>query len=230
MSDKSQVKHLGLIMDGNRRWAKENGLPSLEGHRRGYERMKLLGDWCLARGIEIVSVYAFSTENWDRTAEEVGYLMDLLELAMGKELNYFAEKNIRIRILGRRERLRPSVLQAIDRAEKATKNNMSMTLCICLNYGGRPEIVDAVKQIMAEGIPAEQITEEIIHQHLYWPGMPYPDLIIRTSGEERLSGFLLWEAAYSEFYWCQHHWPAFDEQDLDAALDAFSNRQRRFGK
>lgn len=230
MSDVIRVRHLAIIMDGNRRWAKENGLPSLEGHRRGYDRMKLVGDWCLARKMEIVSVFAFSTENWDRTTEEVGYLMDLIELALQKELNYFHAKNIRIRVLGRREKLRPSVLRAIDQAEKATENNIAMTLCICLNYGGRSEIVDACQKIVRDGIPADQITEETIHQNLYWPDMPYPDLLIRTSGEERLSGFLLWEVAYSEFFWCQHHWPAFDEHDLDAALDSFIHRQRRFGK
>jgi len=229
MSDHG-VNHLGIIMDGNRRWAKENGLPSLEGHRKGYDRLKEVGDWCLARGIKILTVFAFSTENWKRSAEEVGYLMDLLEMALSKELDWFKSRQIRLRVLGRREGLRPSILQAIDRAEEETKMNERATICICLNYGGRPEIVDAMKKIVDEGIPSNQITEEIIAHHMYFSDMPDPDLVIRTSGEERISGFLLWEAAYSEFYWCQHHWPAFDESDLDAALAEYVSRQRRYGK
>ena len=226
----SPVKHLAIIMDGNRRWAKAQGRPSLEGHYKGYETMKKLGDWCLDRGIAVVSVFAFSTENWDRTQEEIGYLMDLIELALGKELNYFMERGIRLRVIGRRERLRPSVLQAIDKAEHLTAQNTKCTLCICLNYGGRPEIVDAVKAIVRERIAVDRIDEKTIEQYLYWPDMPQPDLIIRTSGEERLSGFLLWESAYSELFWCQHTWPEFSEQDLDEALEAFASRQRRFGK
>jgi len=224
------VQHLGFIMDGNRRWAKERGQPPFEGHRQGYDKMKQVGDWCLARGIPVVSVYAFSTENWDRTAEEIGYLMDLIELALGKELPYFMERGIRMRVLGRRDRLRPSILRAIDKAETETANNQKLTLCICLNYGGRPEIVDAVKAIVQEGIAVDQIDENTINRHLYWPDMPFPDLIIRTSGEERTSGFLLWEAAYSELYWCKHHWPELSEEDLDVALTEFASRQRRFGK
>lgn len=217
-------------MDGNRRFAREHGLPTLEGHRRGYDKMKEAGDWCLARGIEILSVYAFSTENWNRSGEEVGYLMDLLERALTNELKHFQKKNIRLRILGRRERLRPSIVRAIKRAEEETKTNERGTLAICLNYGGRPEIVDAIKKIVDEGIPADNIDEKTVSARLYWPDMPEPDLIIRTSGEERLSGFLTWESAYTEFYWAKKHWPAFTEADLDEALQAFAARQRRFGK
>jgi undecaprenyl diphosphate synthase len=226
----SPLKHLAVIMDGNRRWAKERGMPTLEGHRAGYERMKEVADWCLDRGIQVFSVFAFSTENWNRTEEEVGYLMDLLEMALTKEVQHYASRGIRIRVLGRRDRLRPSILRAIDSAEEITAHNIRMTVCICLNYGGRPEIVDACKKIIQDGLSIDEVTEEALTARMYWPEMPPPDLVIRTSGEERLSGFLTWEAVYSEIYWCDAHWPAFDEQELGKALESFASRQRRFGK
>jgi undecaprenyl diphosphate synthase len=224
------LRHLAIIMDGNRRWAKEKGLPSLQGHTAGYDTLKRIGDACLARGIEVLSVFAFSTENWKRTEEEVGYLMDLLEKGLRNELEEFGAKGLRIRVVGRRDGLRPSVLEAIQEAEEKTAGNTKATLCICLNYGGRTEIVDACKALVADGVPADKIDEAAITSRLYWPDMPEPDLIIRTSGEERISGFLLWEAAYSEFYWTQKHWPDFDEAELDKALEEFSARQRRYGK
>ena len=224
------LTHLAIIMDGNRRWAKERGLSPLEGHRAGYERLKQVADWCLERRISVLSVFAFSTENWNRTEEEVGYLMDLLEHALSKELDYFRQRGVRLRILGRRERLRPSILKAIETAERETASNARATLCICLNYGGRAEIADACRKLVADGLKPEEITEEALSSRMYWPDMPPPDLVIRTSGEQRLSGFLTWESAYSELYWCQKHWPDFDEQELDRALEVFSARQRRFGK
>ncbi len=224
------VKHLALIMDGNRRWAKEQGLPSFEGHRKGAETLKRLGEWALAKNIKVVTVFAFSTENWKRAQDEVGYLMDLIEVFLSKELAWFKEHNVRLRILGRREGLRPSILRAIDRAEAETAALDRATFCICLNYGGRAEIVDACRQIIKAGTPEDQITEELITKQLYGGDLPDPDLIIRTSGEKRLSGFLLWQSAYSELYWCEKHWPAFEEADLDAALEDFAARQRRYGK
>ncbi len=229
MSD-TVIKHLAIIMDGNRRWAKERGLLSVQGHREGYETLKRIGTACLDRGIEILTVFAFSTENWKRTQEEVGYLMDLLEEALRNELSYFKTKETRIRVIGRRDGLRPSVLSAIEDAERETAHFTKCTLCLCVNYGGRPELVDAVKALVAEGKTADQIDEAAIQSKMYWPDMPDPDLIIRTSGEERLSGFLLWQSAYSEFYWTKKHWPDFDEQELDSALEAYAARQRRYGK
>jgi undecaprenyl diphosphate synthase len=228
MSDHG-VKHLAIIMDGNRRWAKERGLPSVEGHRRGYETLKQCGDWCLARGIETLTVFAFSTENWKRAADEVSFLMDLLERAFRDEAEFFLQRGVRVRVLGRRDGLRPSVLRAIENIEERTKDNDKLTLAVCFNYGGRAELVDAVKSIAVEGISAEAIDEGTIAKRLYWPNMPDPDLVIRTSGEERLSGFLLWQCAYSEFYWSRGHWPAFSEAELDTALGAFAERQRRYG-
>lgn len=224
------LNHLAIIMDGNRRWAKERGMSTFEGHRAGYERMKEVGDWCLDRGIQTLTVFAFSTENWNRTQEEVGYLMDLLEDALTKELTSYHEKGVRMKIIGRRDPLRPSVLRAIDAAEDLTKNNTRATFAICLNYGGRPEILDVCKKMIADGLKPEEVTEEEFAKRLYWPNMPNPDLIVRTSGEERLSGFLTWEGVYSEFYVTQKHWPDFDEEELDKALEAYAGRQRRFGK
>ncbi len=224
------LTHLGIIMDGNRRWAKDRGLHSFEGHRVGYERVVEIAEHCLARGIHVLSVFAFSTENWDRTQEEVGYLMDLLERALTKEVDRYITRGIRIRVLGRRERLRPSIVRAIDDAERRTASNTRVTLCICLNYGGKPEIVDACRRIVADGLTPEEVTEDALQSRMYWSEMPPPDLIIRTSGEERLSGFLTWHAAYSELYWTQKHWPDFDEAELDRALESYATRQRRFGK
>lgn len=229
MSEK-KVEHLGIIMDGNRRWAVENGLPKMEGHRRGYDNMKTIGDACLERGLKSLTVFAFSTENWNRTETEVNYLMALLEDALSKELDYFIDRKVRVRILGRRDRLSKRILKLIDEAEEKTKDFDRMTFGICLNYGGRPEMVDAVKQIMESGVEADEVDEGTIAANLYWQDMPEPDLIIRTSGEQRLSGFLLWQSAYSELYFTDVYWPAFDENELDKALEDFASRQRRFGK
>lgn len=224
------LRHLAIIMDGNRRWAKERGMSALEGHRAGYERLKEVGDWCLDRGIKTLSVFAFSTENWKRSEEEVGWLMDLLEEALTKELASFHEKGVCLKIVGRREGLRPSVVRAIENAETLTKDNTKATFALCINYGGRLEIVDACRKLVEKGMKAEAVDEAAIRSGLYWPDMPDPDLVVRTSGEERISGFLLWQSAYSEFYWCDKHWPDFDEAELDKALEEYATRKRRFGK
>lgn len=224
------LQHLAFIMDGNRRFARAHGMPSLEGHRAGYQTVKKLGDWCLGRGIPVVTIWAFSTENWKRAEDEVGYLMDLLEWALRADLDEFHQKGIRLKVIGRRERLRPSIIEGIERAEEKTKNNTKMTLVIAINYGGRVEIVDACKRLVEQKVDPATIDEDMITSAMYWPEMPAPDLIVRTSGEERLSGFLLWEAPYSELYWCKKHWPDFSEADLDAALEEYASRQRRYGK
>ncbi|MEO5927273.1 MAG: polyprenyl diphosphate synthase [Patescibacteria group bacterium] len=229
MSD-APLTHLAIIMDGNRRWAKDQGLPSFEGHRRGYDRLKEVGDWCLARHIPLLTVFAFSTENWKRAEDEVGYLMDLLETGLTRDLDEFHRKGVRLKFVGRREGLRPSILRAMETAEERTKDNTNATFCLCLNYGGRLEIVDACRKLVFKGATVDEIDEAAIQSAMYWPEMPEPDLIIRTSGEQRLSGFLLWESAYSELYWTNSHWPAFDEAELDKALTEYASRQRRFGK
>lgn len=225
----SELKHLAVIMDGNRRWAKDNGLPSFEGHRQGYDKMKEVGQWCIDRGITTLTVYAFSTENWNREEVEVNYLMDLLYKAVTTEVEEFNKRGIRLKIIGTRERLSEKLVKAIAEAEERTQNNDKGTLNICLNYGGRLEIVDAVKKIIAKGIPVDQITEKTISENIWLAGQDDPDLIIRTSGEQRLSGFLTWESVYSEFLFIDKHWPAFSEADLDAAINDYNNRHRRFG-
>lgn len=223
------LDHLAIIMDGNRRWAKERNMVPTQGHLAGYERLKQVGDWCLERGIKVFTVFAFSTENWKRAEEEVGFLMDLLEMALTKELQLFHEKGVRLKIVGRRTGLRPSIVRAIESAEELTKQNTRATFVLCVNYGGRMEIVDACRSLVADGKTVEEIDEAALQSKMYWPDMPDPDLLVRTSGEERISGFLLWQAAYTEFYWTEKHWPDFDEAELDKALDVYAGRQRRFG-
>ncbi len=216
-------------MDGNRRWAKDNGLPALEGHRRGYDKMKETGQWCIDRGITTMTVYAFSTENWNREQEEVNYLMDLLYKVVTSEVAEFNKRGIRMKIIGSSERLSEKLVKAIAAAEEQTKNNTKGILNICLNYGGRLEIVEAVKKVVTAGIPVDQITEKTISENIWMAGQSDPDLIIRTSGEQRLSGFMTWESVYSEFLFVDKHWPDFSESDLDQAINDYNNRRRRFG-
>lgn len=231
MSKEKQIMpiHLGLILDGNRRWAKEQGLASYEGHKKGYENLKTIGTAALERGIKYVSAYVFSTENWDRSEEEVKYLMKLLLWIAENEVKILHENNIKVRFAGSRQRLNQNIIKAMKDAEEKTKNNTGGTLLICLNYGGQQEIADAVKQIVKDDTKPEQVTPELIQQHLYAPGVPPIDLIIRTSGEQRLSNFMLWRAAYSELIFVKKHCPAFTAADLDKALDEYASRQRRFG-
>ncbi|HEX9664831.1 MAG TPA: polyprenyl diphosphate synthase [Patescibacteria group bacterium] len=223
------IKHLAIIMDGNRRWAKARGWPSLRGHQQGYDKVKRVGDWCLERGIKILTLYAFSTENWKRTEKEVKYLMGLLERALTVELNYFQDRDICLRVIGRKDELSSKFQSIIQKAEEATKDNQAGILNLAINYGGRPEIIDAVKNIVRDKIKSEDINQELFSKYVYTAGLPDPDLIIRTSGEQRLSGFLTWQSVYSEFYFIDKHWPDFSEKDLDEAIDWFDKRERRFG-
>lgn len=206
------------------------GLPTFEGHRRGYDKLKEVADWCLVRGIRQMTVFAFSTENWNRSKEEIDYLMGLLHFALTSELKEFGRRGIKLRIIGRREGLPQNVDSAIPEAEKATAENKNGTLYIAINYGGRAEIVDAFKKAIVDGAKPEDITEESFKKFLYAPEASDPDLIIRTSGEQRTSGFLTYQGAYSELYFSPTNWPAFSEADLDEALDWYKNRERRYGK
>ncbi len=223
------INHLAIILDGNRRWARSHNLPTVEGHRRGYDRVKEVGDWCLARGIKYLTVYAFSTENWKRSKEEVGYLMDLLHRALTKEVGYYMERNIRLRVIGRRHELSDKLKQAINEAEAKTKDNTAGQVNLCINYGGRAEIVEGVQNLIKSGATEDQITEELFADQLWTAELPDPELIIRTSGEHRLSGFLTWSGVYSELLFIDKHWPDFFEQDLDQAIEWFTGRSRRFG-
>lgn len=223
--------HLGIIIDGNRRWAKKRGLPFFEGHRKGYNKVGKIGEWCNKRGIKILTLYTFSTENWNRSKKEVSYLMDLLSKALNKKsIKKLHQKKIKLQVIGQRERLSELLQKRIKEAEKLTKNNKEGILNLAISYGGRPEIIQAVKNIIEKKISANKITEDLINQNLWTAGLPYPDLIIRTGGVQRLSNFLTWQSAYSEFYFTKKYWPAFTEKDLDKALIDYSQRQRRFGR
>lgn len=223
-------QHVGIIMDGNRRWARERGLPVKEGHTKGQENLRIISQAAFEQGVKYVSVYAFSTENWRRTKDEVGHLMLLLVRGVEKYLQEFNEAGVRLLCVGQREGLDKKVLQAIEKAEESTKQNTKGMLVICFNYGGQQEIVDAAKKILTEGVSPLGITPETFAAHLYSPEVPPIDLIIRTSGEQRLSNFMLWRAAYSELYFTDKHWPDFSQDDLAEAFRAYTERKRRFGK
>ncbi len=223
-------KHIGIIMDGNRRWAKERNLPTLEGHYKGYEKIKKITDWAFGRGVEIVSVYAFSTENWNRSPEEVSYLMKLLEKAIAEEVDVAIEKNYKIIISGRLSELPGNLPELCLDAMEKTKAGTKGTLNICLNYGGRAEIVDAIKKMISNNIEPDQVHEGMIKKYLYNGSLGEPDVIVRTSGERRLSGFLLWGSAYSELIFLEKYWPDFEEEDMDCIIKEYNNRQRRFGE
>jgi len=220
--------HLGIIIDGNRRWAKERGLPVFEGHRQGLERVKETIIWCKNRGIKILTLFVFSTENWKRSKREIGYLMNLIKENFNKKnIERIHKENIRIRVIGQREKLLKPIQKLIKEAEELTKNNQKMTLNFALSYGGRAEIVTAIKKIIEKKIPPDKITEETIKENLWTSDV---DLTIRTGKEQRISNFLIWQSAYSEFYFCPKYWPDFTKKNLDQALAEYARRQRRFGK
>jgi len=221
---------LGIILDGNRRWARERGLPTLEGHRQAVKAGKEVARAAFDRGVKYLTLYVFSTENWKRTSEEVRYLMELFYGWLATGFDDLAERGVRFRLLGSREGLSEKLLRAVDELEARTAGLTGGTLGLCLNYGGQAELAEAVRGIVAAGTRPEAVTPELIEQHLYAPELPPVDLIIRTSGERRSSGFMLWRAAYAEYYFVDKNWPDFGPADLDAALADYAARQRRFGK
>lgn len=223
-------KHIVLFPDGNRRWAKQKGLYSLEGHKKGYENLLDFSEWCKNRGVKVLTAFGFSTENWNRSEEEVAYLMKLLESCLIDNLAKYDKDGVRVRVIGQRDRLPKSLQEAIIKTEEATKNNQNLFLNLAISYGGKWDILNAVKKIVKEGTPADQIDEKLFEDHLSTAGLPNPDFIIRAGGEMRMSNFVLWQAAYSELYFCPKYWPDFTEQDLDTALAEFDKRSRRFGK
>ena len=221
--------HLAIIMDGNGRWAKARGLPRLAGHRAGTENLRRTLKACVRHGVKILTIYAFSTENWGRPAEEVRGLMTILEQVIERELRELNSQGVQIRHIGRTQGISPRLLKKIERAVKLTQQNDTLILNVAFNYGGRQEIIDAIQRLMQDGYQAEQVNDALISQYLYTAGQPDPDLIIRTSGELRVSNFLIWQGAYAEYYVTPTYWPDFDEDELQKALDHYATRERRFG-
>ena len=221
------LKHIAIIMDGNRRWAKEHNFPSAVGHKKGVDALKSAMRACDDFGVKYLTVYAFSTENWNRKPEEVNFLMDLLAQTIKNELKEMDENNVVISFIGDIKKLSEKLQKILKNAEETTKNNTGVNLQIAFNYGSRDEIVHAVKNIISEGIT--EITEETISSHLYTKNIPDPDLLIRTGGEMRVSNYLLWQIAYSEFIVTKTYWPEFNKDTLAECIIEYKNRNRRFG-
>lgn len=221
--------HVGMILDGNRRWAKIRGVSTLEGHRQGSEVFREIALCAFDSGVQYLSAYVFSAENWARTKEEVSYLMQLIVKAVEKYLKDFHKHGVNIRIVGRKDRLSRKVLKAIEKAESVTKDNNRGTLIICLDYSGQQEIIDATRHIIDKGIKSQDVDKQIFEQNLYAPDVPDMDLLIRTSGEKRLSGYMLWRSAYAELVFSDKLWPDYTVSDFQNALQQYNIRQRRFG-
>ena len=223
-------QHIVLFPDGNRRWARQRGINTLEGHKQGYNNLLDFSEWCKNKGVKVLTAFGFSTENWNRTKEEVDYLMKLLESCLIDNLSKYDKEGTRVRVIGQRERLPKSLQEAIKKTEEATKNNSNLFLNLAISYGGKWDILQAVEKIVEAKIPADKIDEKLFESYLSTAGLPSPDFIIRAGGEMRMSNFVLWQAAYSELYFSPKFWPDFTEQDLDMALAEFDKRSRRFGK
>jgi undecaprenyl diphosphate synthase len=223
-------QHVAIIMDGNGRWALKRGLPRLAGHKAGTENLRRIIKACVEFGVGYLTIYAFSTENWGRPREEVIGLMRILEDVIDKELNELNEQGVQIRHLGRLDQLAPALQEKVMDAVETTRNNSKLVLNVAFNYGGRDEIVNAIQQMLRDGVKPETVTPELVNNYLYTAGVPDPDLIIRTSGELRISNFLIWQAAYSEWYVTPTYWPDFGKEEFRKALDEFANRDRRYGK
>ena len=222
--------HVACVMDGNGRWAQRQGLKRTEGHAAGEEALFDTVEGALELGIKWLTVYAFSTENWKRPTDEVRYLMGFNESILTRRRDEMNDRGVRMRFAGRRDwRVPKRLIKHQDASVELTKNNRTMTFTIAFNYGGRAEIVDAVRDLVAEGVKPEKVTEKAIHSHLYFPDQPDPDLVIRTSGEHRISNFLLWQLAYSELVFTEVLWPDFRRSDLFAGVRDFQRRQRRYG-
>lgn len=228
--EETNLNHIAIIMDGNRRWAKEKNLPSALGHKKGVEALKTTLRACNDFGVKHLTVYAFSTENWKRKQEEVDFLMDLVAVTLTNELAEMHKENVQIRFIGDLTRLSEKLQKVLDNAVNTTKNNTGVILQIALNYGSRDEITNAVKQIVHNGIKEENITQDLISEYLYTKGVPDPDLLIRTGGEQRISNYLLWQIAYSEILITSKYWPDFDKKLLAECIEEFKLRQRRYGK
>lgn len=226
----TNLKHIAIIMDGNRRWAKEKNLPSAMGHKKGVDALKVTLKACHKFGVKYLTVYAFSTENWNRKPDEVNFLMDLLANTIKNEMQELHENGVVINFIGDLTKLNPKLQKILYDAMDYTKNNKGVNLQIAFNYGARDEMINAVKNIVKSGISSDDITEKTISQALYTNNIPDPDLLIRTGGEMRVSNYLLWQIAYSEILVTKQYWPEFDEMSLSDAIYEFGHRQRRYGK
>lgn len=226
----TDLKHIAIIMDGNRRWAKERNLPSALGHKKGVEALKATLRACNDFGVKYLTVYAFSTENWNRKKEEVDFLMNLVAVTLTNELEEMHKENVQIHFIGDLTKLSDSLQKILANAVETTKNNTGVVLQIALNYGSRDEIVNAVKKIVSSGINADDISEKIISDNLYTSNIPDPDILVRTGGEQRISNYLLWQIAYSEIIIRNEFWPEFDKNLLAECIKEFGKRQRRYGK
>lgn len=229
MNEDNLPRHIGYIVDGNRRWARRHGLPAYEGHLAGYNALQDVTKATFDAGVKYVSAYIFSTENWQRSQDEINRLMSLVLQLLTADLHIFEENNIRLRISGSREGVSDKIVKAVDDAEAKTGANTGGTMVVCFNYGGRQEIADAVKKIIQSGVNEESVDPALIGQNLYVPDVPDCDLIVRTSGEQRLSNFMLWRAAYSELMFLEKPWPDMTKDDVSFILEEYSKRNRRFG-
>ena len=221
--------HVAIIMDGNGRWAKSRGLPRLAGHRAGTDNLRRVMEACGELGIKYLTIYAFSTENWGRPPDEVRGLMGILEDVIDKELKEMHERGVQLHHIGRLERLNPTLRRKVNQAMELTKDNDKLVLNIAFNYGGRDEIVDAIQNIIRDGVRPEDVNDALVSRYLYTHSVPDPDLVIRTSGELRISNFLIWQAAYAEWYFTPVFWPDFDKEQLRKAVEEFGQRERRYG-
>ena len=234
MDQENLPEHVAIIMDGNGRWAKSQHLPRTKGHIEGVKRVEEIVYFANDRGIKVLTLFTFSTENWKRPKHEVSMLMKILIHVLERKVRELSQKKIRLQFIGKREGVPPSVIKTINNATEMTKHNTGMTLNMAFNYGGRVEILDAVKSIVLavknNQLTINDITEENFDQFLYTKGLPDPDLLIRTSGEKRISNFLLWQLSYAEFYFTDKFWPDFNQEEFEKALEEFKKRERRYGK
>ena len=230
MPDQTIPRHIGIILDGNRRWAKKYGLPAYEGHLAGHDRVQEVALAAFNSGVEFVSMYAFSTENWKRSQEEVDKLMGLVLKSLTSDVPIMNKNNIKLRVIGSRENLSNRIIKAIDSAEASTQNNTGGTLVLCFNYGGQLEIVDAFKKIIQSGVGADKVDTDLISRNIYGPEIPPIDIVVRTGGEHRISNFMLWRISYSELMFVDKFWPDMTKDDVKVIIDEYSKRSRRIGK
>jgi undecaprenyl diphosphate synthase len=226
---KNLPAHIAIIMDGNGRWANSRGLPRVAGHRAGTDNLRRVIEGCVEFGVKVLTIYAFSTENWERPQEEVKGLMTILEDVIDRELAELHRNGVQLRHIGRLEGLSPFLQKKVQQAMELTRDNQRLILNVAFNYGGRDELVCAVRSILRDGVTADAVDETLISKYLYTAGLPDPDLVIRTSGEQRTSNFLIWQSAYAEWYFPPVYWPDFNKEELRKALWEFSRRDRRFG-